>query len=383
MRLSARIVLLLSLLLVCSLNFAQSLDCQQSRCIAVIDAGSTGSRLHIYQYDVDETNTPIHIAEKWSKSIKPGFATIQANQATMDAYLTTLFSQAPNQSIPVFFYATAGMRLLPKQKQQERYHYLKNWFATQSQWKLADSRTLTGTEEGLFGWLAINYQLGTFNSESSQPVGVMDMGGASVQIAFPVDENTVDSSDVKSISVHGQSFKLFIKSFLGLGQTEVSHQFLNSAPCFITDYELPDGQHAKGDAYTCEKEVSPLMNTIHHVNRIIQPMLQANTVSRWYAMGGIATLAKHKPFTFQGSQFTNESLLAQADTAVCHQQWLEMQRQYPNDEYLFGYCLFPSYYYALMVEGYGLDPNQPIQLLNDTQETDWTIGVVIRQTPDQ
>lgn len=53
------------------------------------------------------------------KKIKPGIATIEANQATMDAYLTTLFSGAPEENLEVYFYATAGMRLLPQPKQHQ------------------------------------------------------------------------------------------------------------------------------------------------------------------------------------------------------------------------------------------------------------------------
>ena len=101
--------------------YAQSTACTEHQCIAVVDAGSTGSRLHIYAYDLDETNSPIHINEVWNKKIKPGFATIEANANTIDAYLSVLMSNSPEEHMPLYFYATAGMRLIPQAKQKKYY----------------------------------------------------------------------------------------------------------------------------------------------------------------------------------------------------------------------------------------------------------------------
>ncbi|MCA0403440.1 MAG: hypothetical protein LCH30_06515 [Proteobacteria bacterium] len=51
--------------------------------------------------------------------------------------------------------------------------------------------------------------------------------------------------------------------------------------------------------------------------------------------------------------------------------------QYPTDDYLYGYCLFSAYYYALMVDGYGIEPQKAISYMQPTQSSDWTIGVVL------
>lgn len=376
------VTLLISLVFVIT-NFtviAAESHCQQRQCLAVVDAGSTGSRLHIYAYELDKTNTPINVTELWSKKIKPGFAMIEPNQATIDAYLTTLFSGTPEQNLPVYFYATAGMRLLPQPRQQQFYSALQNWFANQSQWQLLGSKTITGSEEGLFGWLAVNYQLGTLTATDKEPVGVMDMGGASVQIIFPVQKTDgINSSDVQQLELYGRHLTLFIHSFLGLGQTEVSHQFLDTTSCFADNYELPTGQPAAGDAYSCEAEVSSLMNAVHRVNNTVQPAMAANPINNWYVMGGATELAQSKPFQFENHQFTNQSLLEQADAQVCHQQWSALSNQYPGNDYLYGYCLFASYYYALMVDGYGLKPQQAITYMASNQSSDWTLGVVLRQ----
>lgn len=355
-------------------------SCQQHQCLAVIDAGSTGSRLHIYSYDLDKSKTAINIKELWSKKIKPGLASLEINQATLDAYLNNLFAGATQAQMPVYFYATAGMRLLPKAKQQQFYSLMEKWFVKQSQWQLRHIKTITGTDEGLFGWLAVNYQLGTLAGTEKNSVGVMDMGGASVQIVFPIDKrDSVKNQDVKQVELYGRKITLFVHSFLGLGQTEVSHQFLDSASCFADNYELPTGLPASGDAYSCETEVASLMNAVHHVNQQVQPVLAANHVNNWFVLGGMADLARSEPFHFDNYQYTNQSLLAQADSQVCHQQWPSLNSQYPANEYLYGYCLFSSYYYALMVDGYGMLPEQPVNFQAATQNSDWTLGVVLHQ----
>ena len=84
----------------------EPLDCEHHQCLGIVDAGSTGSRVHLYTYDLDEQKTPINIVEHWSKKIKPGLASLSPEQATINAYLTELFSDGPNvHSFPIYFYA--------------------------------------------------------------------------------------------------------------------------------------------------------------------------------------------------------------------------------------------------------------------------------------
>ena len=357
---------------------AENAVCQQRHCLAVVDAGSSGSRLHIYAFDLDGNNNPIQIDELWSKKIRPGLATLESKPEKIDTYLNDLFAGAPEQNMAVYFYATAGMRLLSQPKQQLYYQAIQQWFAAQTQWQLAESRTITGREEGVFAWLAINYQLGGLYSRDKPLVSVMDMGGASVQVAFPVQSvEKIDQLDLVNMDISGRHFVLFVHSFLGLGQTVLSHQFLDSEHCFALGYLLPSGISANGDSLACQRDISKLINTVHEVNRIVQPAMASNTANSWYAIGGVASIAADKPFSFENKQFTNQYMLEQADSKICHQQWQDLYAQYPNNEYLYGYCLFPAYYYALMVDGYGIKPEQPINYMAPGQGDDWSLGVVL------
>jgi|GEM_PF-739183 len=348
--------------------------CSQQHCMAVVDAGSTGSRLHIYAYGSGSNPS---ITELWSKKVNPGVASLEAKKDRVDAYLNDLFPDLGTQKIPVYFYATAGMRLLPQPKQQKIYTLIQGWFANRADWTLIQSQTIAGSDEGLYAWLAVNYQTGGLK-DGGEPVGVMDFGGASVQVAFPVkDARDIEPSNLKEVEVNGKRVNLFVHSFLGLGQVEMSHQFLNAPACFSVEYELPDGFPAQGDAYACAANIATLVKSVHQVNDIVQPSMASSSAKNWYALGGVAALAQGKIFSFNNLQFTNTQLLEKANSQVCQQSWSSLLASWPDDDFLYGDCLFPAYYYAVFVDGYGLNPDQSIHYFPSEQEADWTIGVVL------
>lgn len=373
------ILVILASIVFSSTLFAKTSSCENQHCIAVVDAGSTGSRLYIYSYDLDKTNTPTHITELWTKKITPGFASIDSSANSIALYLSTLLADAPVKKVPLYFYATAGMRLLPQAKQKKHYNELSTWFNNQQEWQLKEAKTLIGRDEALYGWLSVNYHLGRFNKDAMKhTLGVIDMGGASVQIVFPISEtsNTEDQSQIQ-IDLYGQHYTLYARSFLGLGQTEMSHQFLNIASCYVNNYPLPDGGLGAGDALSCKQEVTSLIKEVHHVNQLVQPLLNANPVTTWYALGGLNNLAASPIFHFEHSQLTNQELIQQADSQLCNQQWQDIDNQYPSDDYVYQYCLSSAYYYALMVDGYGIAPEKPINYLSASDNVGWTKGVVL------
>ena len=106
-----RLLLLIGLLL-SSIAFSGSDICLEKECIAVINAGNAGSRLHVYQYELDSSGAFRNIKNVLSKKIEPGLASVELNQSAIDRYLSLLFPDVPNLKIPVYVYATSGMRML-------------------------------------------------------------------------------------------------------------------------------------------------------------------------------------------------------------------------------------------------------------------------------
>jgi hypothetical protein len=355
-------------------------QCLNKHCMVVVDSGSTGTRLHLYAYTMNAAGTPSDITDILTKKMVPGFASVDVKTNAINQYLNDLFEALPHQALPVYFYATGGMRLLPRQEQESHFQALRRWFVQHPSWQLLDARIISGQEEGVFDWLAANYVKGTFalDKTSSDAIGVMDFGGASTQIAFSVgDANNINVNDLVSIDLNHRHWTVFSHSFLGLGHVVLSYQFLNDASCFPLGYTLPTGQKATGDARACEAKISKLVNDVQDVNQVVKSALGQHQVAGWTVLGIPGFLVQNQPFTFSGEQFNNEELLSQADNRVCRQNWADLQTQFPNQPFIDTFCLVPAMLYALMVDGYGIDSSMALNYNTEGPGSDWTLGVVL------
>lgn len=355
---------------------SQSINaCKETHCVAVVNAGSTGSRLIIYSYQLDKDNTPFNIQKVFSNKIEPGLAMLAPTSDKLNTYLSSLFSLNPTFEIPVYVYGTAGMRLISAPQQQTYYQIIREWFQAHPLWKLEKARTISGVEEGMFGWIAANYSLGNFSEENNQYAGVIDFGGASVQIAFPItDKNNIFKENQVLINIHKKTINLFVNSFLGLGNIETLHQFLNEPACFSSNYPLPNLEEGNGDSPQCQEKISHLINDVHHVNQKISSLLTRNHTYQWYAIGGLPAFT-HDIADFKNKQSVNiKDLSNYTNDMDCHQSWGSLQSEFSADPYLYRRCYEGAYFASLLVDGYGFDGNQSIQFLPDGD--DWTLGVI-------
>jgi Golgi nucleoside diphosphatase len=109
----------------------------------VIDAGSGGSRLHVYEWKPRVFNsTPPRLSypesnEHWTARIGPGVATFADNlggiyghlKPLMDFATKTLSAEGEDLSeIPIYFYATGGVRLLSTPRRDAVIDTVRDWF---------------------------------------------------------------------------------------------------------------------------------------------------------------------------------------------------------------------------------------------------------------
>jgi Golgi apyrase len=228
--------------------------------IVIIDAGSSGSRVHIYQYpskELDNVEFPrvSKSGHKWSKKIHPGMSEFaSAPKDVGKKHLKQLLKYAeevvPKSQIPrtpIFVYATGGLRLL---KQAESHKILTNacdYITKETDFFLPDCQShlmvIDGQTEGLFGWLGLNYLIGGIedpeahhHGKNHSTYGFLDMGGASTQIAFvpnytEIEENKSSLYRIALASLdgkHDQLYDVYSKSFLGMGVYEARKKYLTT-----------------------------------------------------------------------------------------------------------------------------------------------------------
>lgn len=102
---------------------------------------------------------------------------------------------------PIHVQATAGLRSLPAEQSSAILEAVRNELSdvrtNPFQFRRSWARMITGTQEGLNGWIATNYLAGVLHLPASpEPVptfGLIEMGGFSMQVTFvPADTSKVD-----------------------------------------------------------------------------------------------------------------------------------------------------------------------------------------------
>lgn len=218
---------------------------QLNSCYAIFDAGSSGTRLFIYE----QTNNGLveHTGAKVSAIADPireirGKTWNDANSTIDDLILALdkIKNNSKKESFDwekecdlksVFVYATAGMRIAEQEnstKSNEFYSILHEKLQKRvGNSVLVDVRTISGYEEGLYKWISIYKQKGY------DDFGLVEVGGASTQIAYSCEECQKQNNDSSKLVYlgDGKSKVIYSKSFLGLGVDEAVKVFGLSNEC--------------------------------------------------------------------------------------------------------------------------------------------------------
>lgn len=132
------------------------------------------------------------------------------------------------------------MRLLPEKQQESVLRKVCQYFRDYTNFKVDDGgplgpcgssvRVISGEEEGLFGWIAVNYLMEGFSSGGTdrQTYGFLDMGGASTQIAFEPKDNSPDLIPVRLRLLNGKDIthNVFTTTWLGYGTNQARQRYV-------------------------------------------------------------------------------------------------------------------------------------------------------------
>lgn len=197
----------------------------------ILDGGSTGSRLHIFESTADELVR--RGSERANVPLSAFGRTVETQHEPLDAtavaqHLYPVFDYAArivpthcHATTRVLLQATAGMRLLDATEQEAVYDALYQGLVTWPQFTFqlqrSDVGTLSGDLEGFYGAVAANYLKGTIDanlnliqngdevpsqqldSHDGRPIGALDMGGSSTQMVFLPHAGSTDSDNAQTV----------------------------------------------------------------------------------------------------------------------------------------------------------------------------------------
>jgi hypothetical protein len=237
-------------------------NCFAGNYLAIIDAGSSGSR--IYMYLINDGSSVLQSVELPGKTkVKPGIDKTENISRHLES-LVDCVKAAKIDCSEVTFYlmATAGMRTVSPIIQKKVYCDVKKYFESLD-YTLGYVGTIPGEYEAAFEWLAVNYLKGTLDKKVSS--NMLSMGGASAQIAYRTKNS--NHRTIEEIKIHGSdSIFIYAKSYLGLGSNLARSQFYDKPSCWNKGYPLPNGYKGEGNLIDAIKLFDIVVNDIQKVN---------------------------------------------------------------------------------------------------------------------
>jgi len=214
--------------------------------LAVVDAGSSGSRVYLYKTVPDETFIDIQDLVQLQPRGLEGLSSFERNAGqagpqgiqplldTLNAYLDS--KHIAKSQVPVDVLATAGMRLLEQTNQSAAdaiYQSVRDAIARDG-YQVGEVRTISGMDEALYSWADVNYLDRNFHLNQATR-GIVEVGGASAQVAYATSDASHPNVVVKTIN--GVSYPVLGISYLGLGQSEARKAMIAASglvqnPCY-------------------------------------------------------------------------------------------------------------------------------------------------------
>lgn len=198
------------------------------RWAVVVDAGSTGSRVHIFKFTSGKKGLLELQFDKFDQ-LKPGLSSYADDPSgaanSLKPLLELAVSTVPtihHDSTPIMIGATAGLRLLPDGKADIILAEVRTWLRKYPfKFQDDDVKILSGVDEGAFAWLTLNYLLGHLGKPHSETVAAIDLGGGSVQEAFAMSDVEARLAPKADYVTHlrggGQEYSVYVYSYLGYG----------------------------------------------------------------------------------------------------------------------------------------------------------------------
>ncbi|KAM6244035.1 ectonucleoside triphosphate diphosphohydrolase 8-like [Porphyrio hochstetteri] len=405
----------------------------------VFDAGSTHTALFIYRWPIDKDNGTGIVSQVEVCTVSgPGISSYADDPAGAGASLKPCLDQAmkiipaeQQWQTPTYLGATAGMRLLREQNSTKAERVFAEVAKAIGQYPVdfRGARILTGSEEGSFGWITVNYLLETLvkcsiTGERIHPpvedvVGALDLGGASTQITFLPGTTIDDSSTRALLRLYGTNYSIYTHSYLCYGQKQALNMLMASLhqgslppqqishPCYpkgyqenLTTADLYDSPCVRapstpspaqvltvtgtGDPAACTTAIQELFNFTCGANRTcgFNGVYQPPVRGQFFAFSGF--YHNLHPLNLTGGQPL--STVNATIWQLCTRSWEEVQKEFPtrNRTHLRDACAASSYILTLLLQGYKFNHETWLNIHFVRQVTNvdvgWTLGYMLNLT---
>ncbi|KAI5294641.1 Guanosine-diphosphatase [Ascosphaera acerosa] len=205
----------------------------------MIDAGSTGSRIHVYRFNnCGPTPELEHEEFKMTEKKKGGSGLSSFKEdaegaaKSLDPLMQVALDTVPEEyqsCSPVAVKATAGLRMLGQEMSQNILAAVRERLETVYPFPVVSKEKggveiMDGKDEGVYAWITTNYLLGKIGSPEKTPTAaIFDLGGGSTQIVFEPafdaakGEAMADGEHKYVLNFGGREFVLYQHSHLGYG----------------------------------------------------------------------------------------------------------------------------------------------------------------------
>ena len=393
----------------------------------LIDSGSSSSKGYIYKWfkSNNDSSIPELTQIKKSDKVKPALGSTK-NDSEIEQHVNTLLEFCEDGIIdnsnnstnisesPFYLKATAGMRKLSEDVRNNKISVVRkvlknsNFMFINDDW----ARVISGEDEGIYGWITVNYLNNIFkiNNEAKtikqQSFGVIDLGGSSVEITF-IPEIKLNSDGLENIPLGLLSYDIFVKVFEYYGQgdafnkildllihdnnqsTDINHPCLNSG--YTYRYTLSGTEYTFtgiGDSDECQTLTKRILNLDNNCNGDdnhfcgidgkTHPKISKDM--KFYGLNALTYSANF--YGIDNKNYHSAKSLLEGAKTFCAKSWDDAKNENPNleESYLNVYCFSGTYYYNLLVYGFGFDKNwENIIFSNEIEETEigFALGAMV------
>lgn len=200
---------------------------------AVIDAGSTGSRVLAFAFHKSYLNGRLVLDDELFVELKPGLSSLTPAKGADQ--ISQLLDEArkfiPQEywtSTPLALKATAGLRLLGASQSEEILNAIRELFSSSGFSTTENSvEIMDGTDEGIFSWFTVNYLSNRLTSKNT--VAALDLGGGSTQVTYELNEFQPSYKNyIHAVPIFNSEVNVFTNSYLGLGLMALRHAVITN-----------------------------------------------------------------------------------------------------------------------------------------------------------